>query len=265
MKLLEALRVAGRKIVVDFEESKLISHSGEKGQFREFVLSNLLRPYLPECYGLGTGEVFSSDGSVSKQIDIVIYDNIYSNVLLKNKSTSLFPCESIYGQIEVKSKLNKEELIKSIDNIKSVKSLKRENSSGLDINPLVNISLGRGLFADNTKRNPYLGVIFAYDSTNPESLREELNNRINEANKFELPNFIFCLKRQYMILRANNDKSVELDGEFNRFALVKTGEDTIPLMFLAINACLSFISLKSINYVDYWTFMLEKIADGQQT
>src|SRR5690554_6704423 len=135
MKLIDALRIAGRRIHLDFDESKLINHSGEKGQFREFILSSLLRPYLPECYGLGTGEVFSSTGEVSKQIDIVIYDNVYSNVLLKNKSSSLFPCESIYGQIEVKSMLNSAELQASVENIISVKKLDRSESSGLDITP----------------------------------------------------------------------------------------------------------------------------------
>ena len=83
MKFLQALRNSASKLSAEFEDSKLFSHSGEKGEFREQIISQLLKPFLPSCYGLGSGQVFSLDENVSNQIDIVIYDEIFSNVLFK--------------------------------------------------------------------------------------------------------------------------------------------------------------------------------------
>jgi hypothetical protein len=117
------------KLITNFEDSKLFDHSGERGEFREQIISQLLRPFLPNCFGLGTGEIFSSDGNTSHQIDIVIYDTVYSNVLFKSGPKSIFPCESVYGEIEVKSMLSSEELIIGLDNIASMKKLNREDST----------------------------------------------------------------------------------------------------------------------------------------
>ena len=47
----------------------------------------------------------------------------YLNVLFKYKQNSLFQCESVYGQIEVKSNLTTEELNLIIDNIALLKNL----------------------------------------------------------------------------------------------------------------------------------------------
>lgn len=56
------------------EKSKLFEHNVDRGIFREAIVENFLRPFLPERYGLMSGEVFDSEGSVSGQIDIVIHD-----------------------------------------------------------------------------------------------------------------------------------------------------------------------------------------------
>ena len=47
-----------------------------------------------------------NDDKMSKQIDVVIYDNVFSNFFKKDSSAYLFPCESVYGSIEVKTMLD---------------------------------------------------------------------------------------------------------------------------------------------------------------
>lgn len=159
--------------------------------------------------------------------------------------------------------LDTKELLNSIENIRSVKKLKREDSSFLDINPLHSIILGEDLSASTVKSNPYLGVIFAYDSIDAQTLIATLNQQISNGNKFELPDFIFCLEKKYMIFRAMNNDSATLDTEFNNFGVLKTGDDTISLMFLTINGYLSNIRLKSVNYRDYWVELFTNIASKQ--
>ena len=41
MKLVDALRIANSDIKAQFEKSSLFTHSGEKGQVREEIISNI--------------------------------------------------------------------------------------------------------------------------------------------------------------------------------------------------------------------------------
>jgi hypothetical protein len=120
-------------MAADFQDGKVFTHSGDKGEFREHIIERFLRPFLPKCYGLGSGQVFAQDGSVSDQVDIVLYDDVFSNVLFSDAANSLFPCESVYGTVEVKSVLSTEELERSIANIASVKRLQRAATDMLDV------------------------------------------------------------------------------------------------------------------------------------
>jgi len=45
----------------------------------------------------------------------------------------MFPCESVYATIEVKSRLDSSELANAIQNVRSVKELRRAPSDMLDI------------------------------------------------------------------------------------------------------------------------------------
>jgi len=127
MHLLKALRNATERIEHDISDSDLFNHRGDKGEFRERVIERFLRPFLRHCYGLGSGEIFSADGASSFQQDVVIYDSIFSNVLFRDHANSLFPCESVYGTIEIKSNLTSDEVEKGIANIQSVKVLIENN------------------------------------------------------------------------------------------------------------------------------------------
>ena len=74
-----------------------------KGEVREHVLANYLRPFLPSVYGLGMGQVFSSKGEMSRQIDIVIQDTVFSIALRIYEKQLLLPYESVFGSIGVKN------------------------------------------------------------------------------------------------------------------------------------------------------------------
>ena len=91
MQLLQALRNATAHLEASFEDSKLFSQNLDRGEHREEIIKEFLRPFLPKCYGLNSGEVFSKDGKQSRQIDIVIYDDVFSNVLFQYKKISCSP------------------------------------------------------------------------------------------------------------------------------------------------------------------------------
>lgn len=258
MKLIQALRNLSEKLNGEFADSKLFEHSGEKGEFREQIITELLRPFLPNAYGLGTGQIFDQFDNSSNQIDIVFYDSIYSNVLFKNRKNNLFPAESVYGEIEIKSHLSTDELNSSIDNIASMKKLKRNNSTMLDITPTYNLKIGDGLSASVTKLNPFLGIIYAYDGLTKETFIEKYNQKIRTIDKNCTPDFIFNHKRKYMLLKVKNDTVVGLGLDFDKYAVIDTHEDTLPIMFLTINACLNQIRLKAPDYNIYWGDLMKQ-------
>jgi hypothetical protein len=158
VRILEALRIEATSLSAGIKKSNLFSHMGDRGEFREGVIESFLRPFLPPCYGLASGEVFSAGGQQSAQVDIVVYDAIFSTVLFRNGSRMLFPAESVYGSIEVKSRLTIEELDRACRNVASVKRLDRQRTDMLDLLPHLRLGLGAGLGISpgNDNRNPYL-------------------------------------------------------------------------------------------------------------
>jgi len=274
-KLLDALRNTSKKIESDMEDSKLFTHTGQIGTFRENIIQKFIRPFLPDCYSIGSGQIFDQKDNMSKQIDLVLYDQLFSNVLFKNNETKLFPFESVYGTIEIKSMLTSDELVKSIDNIISVKELEREDSDMMDIMPhignLISKSKKNLISYDTDKANNLLGVVFCYDGISKEKCIEKLNEmykkrKDSKQDTNHLPDFIFNWKKGYMItkgelksggywlaLRKYSGKQ-EFDGYFS----VNTEADTLVLFYLTLNTFLNEIRLKAINLLNYWNIIFKE-------
>ena len=257
VKLLEALRISAEQVRLEMNRSGLFGHAGNKGEFRERIVQEFLRPYLPECYGLGRGEVFSADGESSRQIDIVIYDAIFSSVLMKDENNQLFPCESVFGSIEVKTELTGQTLEQGVENIVSLKRLDREASDMLDILPFRRINVGKSLTYGTAKRNHYLGVIFAYKGLEFHRVVEYLEEQSNDLEKkMMLPDFVFNLEREYMVFRykeEEGEKRVSFSGEnYDRYGPTVLGEYTLPLFYLTVNAFLNMSILKAPDWRKYW-------------
>jgi hypothetical protein len=269
MVLLQALRNATERLAIDFEDSKLFTHSGVKGDFREQIIERFLHPFLPNCYGIGTGQVFSADGHVSKQIYIIIYDNVFSNVLFRDNSNSLFPCESVYGTIEVKSVLSTDELEQSINNINSVKSLLRTPTDMSDVTPISRFELSGDItLAQTQASNPYLGIVFANDGLVPDKVCDVLNEHIASGQypREQLPNFVFLYKRGATILRVlheGDSRTIASPGHpFNAYALQLSGIDTLPLFFLTLNAILNSVRLRAPDFTRYWSQVFYQIRES---
>lgn len=272
MKLLESLRNASKKIEAEVEDSKLFTHSGEIGTFRENIVANFLRPFLPNCYSIGTGQVFDQSDQMSKQIDLVIHDQLFSNVLFKTNETQLFPFESVYGTVEVKSNLTTDELKISVENIISVKSLRREDSDVMDLLPHLGGTIskkpGNLITYDKSKANNLINIIFAYDGLTGKTCVAKLNEILQEVisngiDKNFMPDFIFNWKRGYMITKGElkkdgywfalrNFKGVQ---KFDRFYMLELEEDTLAFFYLTLNVFLNQIRLKSISLHEYWNKM----------
>ena len=84
-----------------------------------------MRCFLPASYAIGHGEVFSADNDRSRQVDVIIHDDLFSPVFKTDDSGILVPCEAVYGTAEVKTRLDKKGWELALENVESVKRLER--------------------------------------------------------------------------------------------------------------------------------------------
>lgn len=78
----------------------------EEGRYKEMILSEILRSFLPERYGIGTGFVMCENHKVTTQIDIIIYDKFNPNnnaEILKKGDFVIVDSKCVEAIIEVKS------------------------------------------------------------------------------------------------------------------------------------------------------------------
>ncbi len=105
--------------------SSTVPHPTTKGDASEYQWLMWLRTYLPKRYEVDKGFVIDSEGSMSDQQDVIIYDRQYTPYLLNKDGVIYVPAESVYGVVEVKQELNREYLKYAGDKIASVRKLKR--------------------------------------------------------------------------------------------------------------------------------------------
>lgn len=117
-------KILQRELQTKFEISSTISHKGEKGRKREAGLSGFLKEYLPDAYGVGTGEVFSiKKGKISPQCDIIIFDKLRTPIIGKNDIVQQIPIEGVYAVIEVKSVIDSKALKDALQKYRKIYEL----------------------------------------------------------------------------------------------------------------------------------------------
>lgn len=179
----------GESLKRQAQSAGLLSHGSLVGHVREFLVSNFLKSFLPECVEIGTGRVFDSSGNQSKQIDIVLYDN-RCPALRFPSGVGLFPLEGVIATIEIKSSLSSQRDVgKSLDNCHSVMECELAptnwNSSHPSIKKLLAAPPSSGLrhelrlFASSLLPATY---VFSFCGTgNAESLRDWVQTWYQES------------------------------------------------------------------------------------
>jgi len=159
------------EILAKFERiNKLISHAASIGSYRETLIRNYLSSFLSRRYSVKTGFVYDPIKSdCSRQTDILIIDENHTvPFLFSDNDFVIARPESVVLGIEVKSSLDKNTFIQSIENCLSFKK----------------IVPSRQFF------------VFAFEgSSNLKSLSNEWYKQIDSSNdRIELyPNSIYCM------------------------------------------------------------------------
>ena len=248
----EMLRKSIARIQADFDFSATIDHNVSKGTFREYIVKHFLRPFFPSAYGISGGQAFDINEEISRQLDIVIYDALHSYIAPYMDDFIYFPCESVYGNIEVKSRLDKQSFEEATNNIASLKRLYRKPIETFHVNPMKELRINNVTW-DIQATNEYFGIIFAYDSVSKDSVIEYISECVvdKQIERDLLPNVIVLFKEKYIITRYHRQQ----DGmykiaplkNFDGFLAINYGDDLLAEFLVLLFAMLRSIELKAMD------------------
>lgn len=102
-----------------------IGHPGTKGDASEKVWLSLLKKYLPERYQAEKAFVVDSQGNVSDQIDVVVFDRQYSPFIFVIEGEMYVPAESVYAVFECKQSVDAALIDYARGKVASVRRLSR--------------------------------------------------------------------------------------------------------------------------------------------
>lgn len=177
----------------------LIEHWGEDGRYKEAVIKNIIRRFIPEKYFVGTGFVVKQtnirgEHLTSKQIDLIIYDN-ESPILFKEGDFIILTPDAVRGIIEVKANLQNQNL---------TQVLKQANENG------------QFIFSGKiNKKEKFFNGIFSFEgyenNFNLNTFVENYNNsNIDFLNDLQFKNYKVnhvSLNKDLFIKLWNNDEN----------------------------------------------------------
>ena len=147
-------------------DRSIIHHPTSKGDASELNWIEWLNTYLPKRYAVDKAFVIDSNDNLSQQIDLVIYDKLYSPFVFNHKGAIYIPAESVYGVFEVKQELNKKHVEYAANKIQSVRSLTRTSAKiihagGTIDKPKPPFQILGGILTTESSWNPPFGESFS--------------------------------------------------------------------------------------------------------
>ncbi len=158
----------------------------------EDLIREKISLFLPERYLVKQGHIVNSEGKVSPQLDIIIFDRLNTPKFFETQNNTVFyPIESVLAIGEIKKTLRSKDILEFGKKIKFVKEdMKRalipNSVFGGEISNESSLSDIINMRTDRKYKNPLFSFIFAIDVENIDSLE------VDDENKF-MPNDIYIL------------------------------------------------------------------------
>jgi hypothetical protein len=180
LNLGEAFARVQKGMLAHLSVGSMIDHSAIVGTASEQLWLQLFERYLPRRYRAAPAFVVDSRGNRSRQIDLVVFDNLYSPLLFPHESALHVPAEGVYAVFEIKSYFSHHHIDYAAEKAASVRALKRTS---------VRVMVG-GKKRDAARVQPILAGLLAtsFDWPKPEfegSLRRALM-RVKPAERLDL-------------------------------------------------------------------------------
>lgn len=105
-----------------------VQHAPTMGNGFEEEWIDWFKTYLPNKYGINSAIVIDYEGNKSDQIDIVIYDSLYTPFMFNENDIKYIPAEGVYAIFEVKPEMSKDYIQYAGKKIESVRKLIRTST-----------------------------------------------------------------------------------------------------------------------------------------
>jgi hypothetical protein len=152
---------------------KALAHPTTKGDASEAVWLHLFNTYLPRRYRAAKAHVADSTNTFSLQLDVVIYDELYTPPIFAMGAMTIIPAESVYAVFEAKQTANADNLRQAHEKAASVRSLTRTSA------PIVNA----GVPAGGRKLQPILAGLLTLESEWRPAFGEPLMTALKSADE----------------------------------------------------------------------------------
>lgn len=106
------------------EEKGQLTHPGEYGAYKEEACKEFLRFFIPFKFEIDDGFLINHNKEVSKQCDIIIFDDNSPPLIETYAKQRFFPIEAVVGLGEIKSTLNKSSFKEAINTLARNKALR---------------------------------------------------------------------------------------------------------------------------------------------
>jgi hypothetical protein len=125
LDLAEVFYSVQSEMLAQLTVGKFLDHPSTTGAATERHWLDLFHRYLPKRYRATPAFIIDSDGRRSRQIDIAIFDNLYSPLLFPHPAGLHVPAESVYAVFEVKPTFSRQWIRDAAEKAASVRSLHR--------------------------------------------------------------------------------------------------------------------------------------------
>ena len=233
-------------------QNTIYSQSSDKGDSREKAIIDYLTKVMPRKYGFQSGEVFDKTGNNSGQVDVIIYDNLFSTIFTDGTDKVLAPVESTYGIVSVKSLMGTNELDLAIDGIKNYDNLIRPKTEPGNVYVMPDFAFKAGLninFSATMQQN--VNCIFAYDTN---IANQTIINKIRESECIDL---LVVPGRFCAIGRWRSEFGLNKDSQQMSNYILES-EQSIAIFILFLQLYLSNSRLIASDIRNYTTWLINQ-------
>lgn len=205
LEMEKVLQSDAREIIGARERGRLINKTRDidsSGNEIEQVVRRILRKKLSQIYHVGHGHVVDSNGKTSRQLDIIVADNVGAPLLFEAEDgTQYFPYESVYAIGEVKTSYRKSErpVHTFTDNLRALKStLQRETVQSLSsVGEIVSPNM---LPEDTYGRSNPIFTFMLFVEANDFSV-EDVRELYSTSKATDLPNALCFLDKGVVLFK----------------------------------------------------------------
>lgn len=245
-----------------FEDKKIASeifpNKVDSGSEREDIFMEFLKEHIPtRCKVIKGGFIFDSNGHESKQIDLIITNDLTLNFknLSQYSGKSFAFIEGCYAVFSIKTKLTKESLIDSLDNLDSIPPM-----PPMQINPALSNT-------EKANRIPHR-FIFAFDGLDYKTIGGHLSEYYAQNHISQTKTVDYIIVNNKYIIQKNGHKELELQKgvivqPFSYFPNIgpNIGGFSLWVILTAIQTLSNYGSQTLFNFKNYDNNLIKSMSD----